>query len=201
MLLLFTALTFASDLPETSAIKPSADFQGTELGLPPGTAAPDADVRTLQGEPTRLAEHVDGTTLVVFYKGGWCPFCNAHLRELATAYPEFQARGVDIVAISVDSAEAATLTAATWEIPFAVLSDPNLEAHRGYDVVWTASGFEKRLLKLTGADLEAWSGRDDGVTAWPAVFLVEEGVVTWGHVDEALKERPSIDQLLGAVAG
>lgn len=201
MLFLMTALSWAGELPtpETSPIKESADFRVTDLGLAPGSAAPDADLRTLEGAPTRLAEHTAGDTLVVFYKGGWCPFCNAHLRELSGAYPELQARGVDVVAISVDTAEAATLTAATWEIPFTVLADPGLEAHRAYDVVWTASGFETWMLKRTGADLQAWSGRDDGVTAWPAVFFVQNGVVTWGHVDQALKERPSIEQLLSAV--
>jgi peroxiredoxin len=70
-----------------------------------------------------------GPLLLVFYRGGWCPYCNFQIRELTAAYPEYGKRGVTPVAISVDRVEESAKTLATYSIPFPVLSDPELAAH------------------------------------------------------------------------
>ncbi|QIE55508.1 AhpC/TSA family protein [Pikeienuella piscinae] len=46
-------------------------------------------------------------TLLCFYRGLHCPICATYLGELAKLVPEFEARGVGVVAISCDTAERA----------------------------------------------------------------------------------------------
>jgi len=102
-----------------------------------------------------------GSLLVTFYRGGWCPFCNFQIRELTTAFPEFRRRGVTPIAISVDRVEEAAKTSATCEIPFPVLPDPNLVAHRAFRVVRHVGDAEFARLKGKGLDIKAlWN-------AWP----------------------------------
>lgn len=168
------------------------------LGLAVGTAAPDATLRDGEARPVRLAELISrGPILLVFYRGGWCPYCNFQIRELTLAYPELQRRGVTPVAISVDRPEEAGATRAAYAIPFPILSDPDLGAHRTFQVIHHADDAEVARLKGFGIDLEAASGRRHHDIAVPSLFLIDAtGAIRWGHVDPEYKVRPTTAQIL-----
>jgi len=175
--------------------------------LPPGTGvavgeqAPDAPVRDADGRQVRLRHLTkSGPVLLVFYRGGWCPYCNSQIHELTTAYPEYRKRGVMPVAISVDRVEESAKTQATYAIPFPVLSDPDLAAHRAYRVLQQVDEAEFARLKGFGIDLEKASGRAHHVIAVPSIFLIDaKGVVRWVHADPDYKVRPSTAQVLSAI--
>ena len=168
------------------------------LGLKVGQAAPDAELTNVSGEAVRLSSlYAKGPTMLVFYRGGWCPFCNLQLHELAARKADFDKRGVSIAAISVELPSEESKTQAKNSIPFPMLSDPTLAAHKPFHVVHTPGAKELAALKGFGVDLEARSGQQHHTFAAPAVFLISpEGTVLWSHVDEDYKTRPSTDQLL-----
>ncbi len=56
-------------------------------------------------------------TMIVFYRGLHCPICHAQLRDLETKLPEFERRGVSVVAASSDIAERAEQAKADWKLP------------------------------------------------------------------------------------
>lgn len=183
---------------------PPTDRVGTlpeGVGVPVGSPAPDATVRNAEGREVRLRElTTDGPILLVFYRGGWCPFCNFQIRELTTTYPEYQRRGVRPVAVSVDRIEESAKTRATYTIPFPVLSDPDLVAHRAFHVVHQADDAEVARLKGFGMDIERSSGRTHHVIAIPSLFVIDrEGVVRWAHADPDYKVRPKAEQILAAI--
>ncbi len=168
------------------------------LGVAVGSAAPDAVVRDLAGKPTTLKSlYLHRPTLVVFYRGGWCPWCNLQLHALAAKKAAFDQRGLAVVAVSVDQPTEAAKTNLRHTLPFTVLSDSTLAAHEAFRVVHHASEGEVTALKGFGADLEAQSGERHHSFAVPALFLISrEGVVLWAHADEDFKTRPSVEQLL-----
>jgi peroxiredoxin len=172
------------------------------VGIPAGEPAPDAAVKDAEGHQVRLRDlSKDGPILLVFYRGGWCPFCNFQIRELTTAYPEYQRRGIRPVAVSVDLVEESARTQATYTIPFPVLSDPDLAAHRAFRVVHQADDAEVARLKGSGMDLEHSSGRTHHMIAVPSLFVIDrEGIVRWAHADPDYKVRPSTEQILAAIA-
>lgn len=172
------------------------------LGVAVGEHAPDAIVRDADNREVHLQGLAgkDGRMLVVFYRGGWCPFCNFQIHELTVAYPEFQRRGVLPVAISVDRVDESARTRATYSIPFPVLSDPELGAHRAFRVLHHADNAEVARLKGFGMDIERASGQTHHVIAVPSMFLIDgQGVVRWAHADPDYKVRPSIAQILGVI--
>jgi len=170
------------------------------IGVAAGERAPDARVQDLSGRPVDLLSAAEGDKLLVFYKGGWCPFCNMNLRELAAASDAFSERGITPIAISVDLPAPASVTQANWDIPFPVLSDPELAAHTAWSVLDPLSGGERFMLGLAGADLKARTGQEKVSVAVASLFLVDEGgVVRWAHADLALKERPSVAQILAEI--
>lgn len=190
--------------PRTAPTATTADDRlGTRpegFGLAPGAPMPMVTIADIDGRAVDLKGLADkGPLLLVFYRGGWCPFCNTQLRGLATASAEFQQRGVTPVAVSVDRPDEATKTKAAWSIPFPVLADPDLVAHGAFQVGRVVPDDEVAMLKGKGLDLERASGKTHHTIAVPAVFFVEGGVVRWSHVDLDYKTRPSVPQLLAAI--
>lgn len=173
------------------------------IGLAIGESIPDVEIQNAKGETVKLkALAAEKPLLLIFYRGGWCPFCNFQIRELTQAYAQFEERGVTPVAISVDSVDEASKTEGAYTIPFPVLSDPDLLAHKGFKVINEVPAEDRERLKKMGMDLEASSKRDHGTVAIPGVFLIDgEGVVRWAHANEDYRVRPSIAQLLAAIDG
>ena len=189
--------------PPKAFTETADDAVGTRedgLGLAVGAVPPSFEIRDFRGAPFSSAKLSDADTLVVFYRGGWCPYCNFQIRELSQSHEKFEALGVSLVAISVDRADAAAVTQRAYEVPFPVLSDPDLAAHEAFNVVLELGSVGVAGLAAYGYDIEKWSGEDHHKMAVPAVFLVRGGKVAWAHVARDYKTRPSAEQLLAAVA-
>ncbi len=169
------------------------------IGIEAGSAISDIKVAAAGGDnEVNLRElAAEQPVLVIFYRGGWCPFCNFQIRDLTTSYDRFEERNVVPVAISVDKMDEALKTEEAYEIPFPVLSDPDLQAHREFNVVYQAEPEEAERLAEMGMDLEAASGRDHHSYAVPATFLIStDGEVLWAHANLDYRLRPTIDQLM-----
>jgi peroxiredoxin len=182
-----------------------ADKLGTVpagLGLKVGDKAPTLSLDSVTGGQQSLGDlYAQGPTFVVFYRGGWCPFCNLQIHELSNAAPEFAKRGLRLVAISVDVPTQEAMTQAKHGVPFPMLSDPKLKAHQAFHVVHTAGEGEQKVLAGFGIDLQKFSGETHKSFAVPSMFLVDkQGVVRWEHADEDFKTRPTAKQMLAVAA-
>jgi peroxiredoxin len=197
------AAAHGAPTPKETTATP-ADKLGTlapGTGIAPGQRVPDAHATGLDGKDVTLAALLPrGPILLVFYRGGWCPYCNFEIREMTRAFPEYQKRGVLPVAVSVDKAEESAKTSATYTIPFPVLSDGDLSFIDGFHV---ANHLEEATLvkmKGFGVDVERASGKAHHTIAIPALFLIDkQGVVRWAHDDPTITVRPSTAQILSAI--
>ncbi len=196
-----SAPAFQASTPKPFTVTSSSTL-GTRddgLGLAVGAVIPAFEIQDFRGKTFSSTAINDDDTLVVFYRGGWCPYCNFQIRELSQSYDRFKALGVSIVTISVDRPDAAAVTQNAYEVPFPVLSDPDLRAHEAFNVVLQLDAAGAARLAEYGYDIEQWSGRDHHKMAVPGVFLVRDGKVAWEHVARDYKTRPSTEQLLTAV--
>jgi len=83
----------------------------------PKHTAPDLKFPLLDGNQWVLADqNPDNFTLVVFYRGLHCPLCKKYLQQLQELLPEFEQRGVNVVAVSMDSEKRARLSRQKWEL-------------------------------------------------------------------------------------
>jgi peroxiredoxin len=74
--------------------------------LTPGDSFPPLTINRPGGDTLDLP--LPGQlTVVLFYRGGWCPYCNAQLRAFQRAQAKFAELGAQVVALSIDD-EAAT---------------------------------------------------------------------------------------------
>ncbi|MGB6123135.1 MAG: peroxiredoxin-like family protein, partial [Bacteroidota bacterium] len=89
-----------------------------------GSHIPDVNVATVDGSPTNLQDQVrQKPTILVFYRGGWCPYCNSQLQQLHEAEPELVRMGYQILAISADRPSKLRESVDKHSLGFTLLSD------------------------------------------------------------------------------
>src|SRR6056297_814744 len=156
-----------------------------------GTKMPDAVVRDSKGVEATLRELTAGkTTVLVFFRGGWCPICTRHTGQLIKAYPQIQSTGAQMVAISPDSPESTTSNQSKNSIPFPVFSDSDLNAAKAFGLAFQVDNGTVNKYKQFGIDLESASGRDHHALPIPAVFIVDaSGKIVFAHSDPDYKKR------------
>ena len=87
----------------------------------PSFILPDANGKEISSD-----ELLDNGTLIIsFYRGGWCPYCNLELRALQNLLPEFEKYNANLVAISPEKPDNSLSTQEKNELKFPVLSDIN----------------------------------------------------------------------------
>lgn len=66
-------------------------------------------------------------TIFVFFRGGWCPYCNVQLSAFAQVESEILKMGYQIVAVTPESFENNKTTAEADKVNYKIYSDPNGE--------------------------------------------------------------------------
>ena len=168
--------------------------------LLPGNPVPEATVRTLEGEALGLREALGGQPAVlVFYRGGWCPYCNTQLSGLRLIRGDLDALGFRLIAISPDSPEHLKKTLEDQTLDYTLLSDSGAEAMRGFGIGYEVDAATREKLTRYGIDLNARSGEAHHVLPVPGVFVVDgEGVVQFAYVHPDYTVRLPQDVVLAA---
>jgi peroxiredoxin len=205
-----------SQLVESMAAQPANEVMGAfsreqaELaanGVPEGVievgaTLPDAKLIDPHGATTTLYEALgDQVAVLVFYRGGWCPYCNIALNTYqAELVPELARRSVALVAISPQAPDGSLSTQEKNELTFTVLSDPANQVARALGIL-TAPSTEARAAQLElGLDLTTVNA--DGTTGLPmptTVILDPEHVVRWRDVHPDYTTRSEPAQVLAAL--
>ncbi|HEU0152593.1 MAG TPA: peroxiredoxin-like family protein [Arenimonas sp.] len=172
-------LTFASAAP-AAELAPAAD-QVRPILL--GSKLPDVPLRTVTGEATTLARQVAGKpAILVFYRGGWCPYCNLQLSELRLIEDQAKALGYQMIAISPDRPEELAKTLDSAELTYTLLSDSRAEALKAFGIGFRVDRVTVAKYRTFGIDLEKASGNEVPVLPVPSVYIVDgEGVLQFGY--------------------
>jgi peroxiredoxin len=89
--------------------------------LNPGDPFPRLTISTSDGQALTLPGAFAGEFgVVLFYRGAWCPYCNAQLRAFERASQALAGNGVRVAALSVDDREAAAALVAKHQLAFPV---------------------------------------------------------------------------------
>jgi peroxiredoxin len=145
-----------------------------------GEEAPDFTLEDLQGNPVKLSGARGKTaTVVVFYRGYWCPFCARQLADLRSLIKDKEQ--VRLLAISVDDHETTKKfiekisSDGNGSVNFTMLSDP-----------------DHKVIDRYGLHDPTYDGtKFDGIPH-PAVYVIDKaGLVAWSKVESDFKVRPS----------
>jgi peroxiredoxin len=169
----------------------------------PGTPLPDGDLLDVNGQPTTLTAALDGRPgVIVFYRGGWCPYCNIALRAYqAQLVPALADRGISLVAISPQTPDGSLSTKEAKELTFTVLSDPGNQLARQLGILTAPSDFARAAQLEIGLDLTQVNA--DGTTGlpMPTVLIADaDGVIRWIDVHPDYTTRTEPGQVLQAIS-
>ena len=102
--------------------------------LETGMKAPDFTLTDKDGKAVSLSDFLGRKVVVYFYPKDSTPGCTRQACAFAAAYAQFKARKVEVIGISKDSAASHRKFAQKYELPFLLLSDPDLQAIQAYGV-------------------------------------------------------------------
>jgi peroxiredoxin len=181
---------------ETEAMRKSGLEHRT---LKRGAAAPDFILPDAQGHCIRLQSLLrQGLVVLIFYRGGWCPYCNLHLRGFQRALPELQQFGAQIVAASPQLPDNSLSTQEVDELTFPVLSDVGNKVAQQFGIVFQLSEQLRELYRQFGHPLDLFNGPDGAQhLPVPATFLIDrKGVIQLAHVDIDYTRRLDPDDVI-----
>ena len=99
-----------------------------------GDRAPGFTLKDKNGNDVRLSDFIGKKVVLYFYPKDNTPGCTRQACAFAGAYEEFQKREVEVIGISRDGIASHVKFAKKYNLPFVLLSDPELEAIGAYGV-------------------------------------------------------------------
>jgi len=167
--------------------------------LKAGDSAPDFILPDAHGRPVRLYSLLrEGYVVVVFYRGGWCPYCNLHLRGFQQRLSQLRDLGAQIVAISPQLPDNSLSTQQKNELAFPVLSDVGNKVARKFGIVFKLSDNLLELYRSLGHALEDANGESGKrELPVPGTFLIDgNGTIRLAHVDVDYTRRLDPDDVI-----
>jgi peroxiredoxin len=165
-----------------------------------GDKAPDFELTNASGETVQLSDVLkDGPVVLMWYRGGWCPYCNLALRAMQKELPNFEAQGATLIAISPEIPDESMSTTEKDELEFQVLSDLNNTVARDYGIVYTltdgvASIYEEKFA------LSNHNGTDSEELPLAATYIIgQDGTITYAFLDADYRNRAEPSEITAAL--
>jgi len=186
-----------------AALPASADLT---TPLKSGDRAPRFTVRTVEDQPYEFdPDNLERPTVLISFRGGWCPYCNMHLSELRGVIPELRQNGFDVLFLSNDRPELlySSLKLETQEdidgLDYVILSDAEIKAAMALGTAFRTDKGLTDYLEKKGRDYAGSSIGMHNALAVPAVYVVNRsGEIVYDFVNADYKVRLPAAELLAA---
>ncbi len=99
-----------------------------------GVKAPEFTLKDKDGNDVRLSDFLGKKVVLYFYPRDNTPGCTRQACAFAQSYDAFRADDVVVIGVSKDSVASHLKFAQKYDLPFVLLSDPELQAIQAYGV-------------------------------------------------------------------
>ncbi|MCD0466918.1 peroxiredoxin-like family protein [Flavobacterium sp. ENC] len=190
LFILFAAVSTVANAQNTVA-KTATDVAPLLIG----EKIPNSTLKSSDNAAVSLSELISKKkTVLVFYRGGWCPYCNLHLAALAEAEKQILDLGYQIVAVSPDSPENLKITAEKDKVKYTLLSDANGALIKEFGIAFEAPENYKSVINVHS------NGMNTNLLPVPSVFVVNtNGDILFEYVSPDFKQRISAELLVSVL--
>jgi peroxiredoxin len=171
-----------------------------ETALKAGNKAPDFELPNANGDTVKLSELLlNGPVVLTWYRGGWCPYCNAQLHAYNQALDRIKQAGGQVVAISPEVPDSSLSTVERHDLQFEVLSDKNNEVAKKYGIVYT---LPKPVVDLFSdrLDLEAYNGNNTDELPLTVTYVISlDQTIQYAFVNADYRKRAEPAEVVAAL--
>ena len=114
--------------------------------LETGIKAPDFTLLNQDGESVTLSQYLGKKVILYFYPKDNTPGCTKQACGFAQLYPDFNEKGAVILGVSKDSVKSHKKFQEKYQLPFTLLSDPELQVIQAYDVWKEKNMYGKKVM-------------------------------------------------------
>lgn len=130
-----------------------------------GEKIPKQDLISVDNKAVSTSEIFSKKTVLIIYRGGWCPYCNSQLMEMQEIESQIIALGYQVVAISPDSPKFLKETTKEDKLNYQLFSDSDGKFSEALGIA-----FKREKPKL-----EKYSeGKNPGFLPVPTVYILDE---------------------------
>lgn len=173
------------------AIEDLKNSQILEKALKKGDKIPSFELHDVQKGRVQSSELLQkGPLLLIFYRGGWCPYCNLQLRDLQKNLKAIRSTGAQLVAISPEVPDQTAETVKKENLEYFVLSDADGEVGKKFGLMFQLPEDLKGVYLKFGIDLEKSNGNRNWELPLAATYIVNrQGEIIYSFVDADYKKR------------
>lgn len=160
-----------------------------------GETIPNVELKAADGSANDVFNIIKNKpTVLLFYRGGWCPFCNLHLSEIQGIQNEIVNLGYQIIAVSPDSPENIRTTDDEHQLSYTLYSDADGKFIKAMGLAFKAPD------KYSGMLSERSDGMNKGLLPVPSLFVVDtSGKILFEYINPDYKTRISAGLLLAVL--
>ena len=159
----------------------------TKLSM--GQQLPGFEAQQPDGKPVHSDVLLGKPALLLFYRGGWCPICMAHVDEVASRYRGLIDRGVQVALISPQPPDLTRRVAEMYDVAFNFWVDVESRAALALGII-NKDGVPVTVRKRYGAD-----------TVLPTVVITDpEGKIIFTDQTNNYRVRPNPDLFIDALS-
>lgn len=166
-----------------------------------GDLAPSFALSNATGQLTTLFNILrQGPVILIFYRGGWCPYCNLELRAYQQSLPQIKALGASLLAISPQSPDTSLTTAEKNALAFEVLSDQGSTVAADYGIAFKLPDDLQNLYSELNHALPDVNGTPDWQLPIPATFVIDKNQrIVLAHMDVDYRNRLEPESAISAI--
>ncbi len=135
-------------------------------------------------------------TILIFYRGGWCPFCSKQLAGLQDIQEALTKMGYQLIAVSTDSPEDLRQSQTKEKLTYTLLSDADLAVSKQFGIAFKSPANYDKFLPTTSGGKNI-----DKLLPVPSVFILNtKGNIRFEYINPNITERLSPELLKAAAS-
>jgi peroxiredoxin len=171
--------------------------------LAAGDPAPHFVLTDADGKKHSLSEYLArGPVLLLFFRGGWCPYCTLTLRAYEEVAPDVRKAGGEILALSPQKASRAAMVQESNCVSFPILVDCRNRVATDFGVLGQARPMTRHVFGKLGCNIPEENNAEDWLLPRASEFLIDtHGIIRLAHVSAVSYERTEPREALTALRG
>ncbi len=174
--------------------------EGAPSGIEVGDTIENLTLYFLSGDVINLHDYVSSKpTVVLFYRGEWCPVCMRYLSNLSDSLSLIEEKA-NVIVVAPEIEENMKKTKENSPT-FTFVLDSNEAIMKAFDVMFDVTEkYQKKISTFLKTDIAEHNGEDAARLPVPATYMLDEnGVILFRHFDFNYKVRATASQILDAL--